>query len=75
MEKYAIDTREIVPVNGTKLHIRIRSRNADNPVVLFLHGGPGVCDRHWVLKYQSALADVCTMVCFDQRGSGKSCRS
>ncbi|MEG1706303.1 MAG: alpha/beta hydrolase, partial [Clostridia bacterium] len=26
----------------------------------------------WVLKYQSSLADVCTMVCWDQRGSGKS---
>ncbi len=72
MKKYAIDTKEAVEINGTKLHIRIRSNNADNPLVLFLHGGPGVCDRHWVLKYQSGLADVCTMVCFDQRGSGKS---
>lgn len=71
-QKYAIDTKEIVPINGSNLHIRIRSENADNPVVLFLHGGPGVCDRHWVLKYQSGLADVCTMVCWDQRGSGKS---
>jgi len=71
-QKYAIDTKEAVPINGTNLHIRIRSGNADNPVVLFLHGGPGVCDRHWVLKYQSGLADVCTMVCWDQRGSGKS---
>lgn len=69
---YTIDTREAIEVNGTRLHIRIRSCDADKPVVLFLHGGPGVCDRHWVLKYQSALAEVCTMVCCDQRGSGKS---
>ncbi len=71
-QTYAIDTREVVEINGAKLHIRIRSCNVDNPVVLFLHGGPGVCDRHWVLKYQSDLAKDCTMVCCDQRASGKS---
>ena len=72
MGKYALDTKETVSINGTKLHIRIRGTNPSNPVVLFLHGGPGVCDRHWVLKYQFGLAEVCTMVCCDQRGSGKS---
>ena len=71
-KQYALDTREAVPINGTQLHIRIRSCDPEKPVVLFLHGGPGVCDRHWVLKEQSGLAEICTMVCCDQRGSGKS---
>lgn len=69
---YPIDTCEFVPINGTRLNVRIRGTKETNPVLLFLHGGPGICDRHWVLKYQSGLADVCTMVCYDQRGSGKS---
>ena len=71
-QAYVLDTKEVVAVNGTNLHIRLRSCDIRNPVVLFLHGGPGVCDRHWVLKYQSPLAEKCTMVCCDQRASGKS---
>lgn len=69
---YPIDWCEFVPINGTKLNVRVRGTSEENPVLLFLHGGPGVCDRHWVLKDQSGLSDVCTLVCYDQRGAGKS---
>lgn len=71
-QKYSIDAREVVTLGGAPQHIRIRGTREDNPVLLFLHGGPGVCDRHWVLEHQSGLADVCTLVCYDQRGAGKS---
>ena len=72
MGKYPVDYKEIVTLGGAKQHIRVRGTDASNPLLLFLHGGPGVSDRHWVLRYQSNLAEVCTMVCWDQRGSGKS---
>ena len=72
-KKYAIDYSEFITVNGDRQNIRVRSQSADLPVLLFLHGGPGVCDRNWVMKYQSDLSEVCTMVCWDQRASGKSC--
>lgn len=72
-KKYAIDYSEFIAVNGDRQNIRVRSQSADLPVLLFLHGGPGVCDRNWVMKYQSDLSEVCTMVCWDQRASGKSC--
>jgi len=71
-QPYPLDYKEIVTLGGARQHIRIRGTNASNPLLLFLHGGPGVSDRHWVLKEQSHLADVCTLVCWDQRGSGKS---
>lgn len=71
-QSYTTDYKEIVTLGGAPSHIRVRGTNDENPLLLFLHGGPGVSDRHWVLKYQSGLADVCTMVCWDQRGSGKS---
>ena len=32
---------EQVPVNDTRQWILIRSESATNPVVLFVHGGPG----------------------------------
>ena len=52
-KKYAIDYSEFITVNGDRQNIRVRSQSADLPVLLFLHGGPGVCDRNWVMKYQS----------------------
>lgn len=69
-ETYAIDIRETVEINGAGQSLRIRGASAENPVVLFLHGGPGVADRHWVLKNQSRLASACTLACWDQRGAG-----
>ncbi len=71
-KNYPIDEHLQVPVNGTTLDFRIRGTNAANPVLLFLHGGPGVCDRHFILRDQAPLTDACTLVCFDQRGAGKS---
>jgi pimeloyl-ACP methyl ester carboxylesterase len=72
MKSYALDYKEVVMLEGVPQHIRVRGVCASNPVLLFLHGGPGGPDRHWVMKCQSGLADTFTLVCWDQRGSGKS---
>jgi len=69
---YNLDYEELVTLGNLPQNIRVRGTTAENPLLLFLHGGPGGSDRHWVLKDQSGLADVCTLVCWDQRGSGKS---
>lgn len=69
---YPIECKETVEINGSRQNIRIRGTDPSNPILLFLHGGPGICDRHTVLKYQSELADICTVVCWDQRGAGLS---
>ena len=50
MDNYRCDYSEWVQVNGDRQNIRVRSQDESNPVILFVHGGPGVCDRHWVLK-------------------------
>ncbi len=70
--EYALDVKESLDIGGVKQHIRIRTTDEKLPVVLFLHGGPGICDRHWVLKNQSDLASAATIVCWDQRGAGLS---
>lgn len=69
---YAVDRSERVILDGDEQFIRIRAAKEGLPLILFLHGGPGVCDRHLVLGAQSSLAEEYTMVCWDQRGSGKS---
>ncbi len=73
--KYALDERLYIDVNGDRQHIHIRSNVPDGEVLLFVHGGPGVCDRSWVMPKQSPwLADKCVMVCWDQRMAGKNYR-
>lgn len=74
MSDYAMDFSEWVDIRGDRQNIRVRSMSADAPVLLMLHGGPGICDRHEVLEHQSALASDFTLVMWDQRGSGKSFR-
>ncbi len=72
--EYEIDEKKVLALDGAPIHVRIRTTDKNLPILLFLHGGPGVCDRHWVLKYQSALAETATMICYDQRGAGLSYR-
>lgn len=71
-QQFPMDEHLKLALNGTTLDFRIRGTGEKNPVLLFLHGGPGVCDRHFVLADQAPLTDICTLVCFDQRGAGKS---
>lgn len=71
-DRWKIDRQLFITVNGDRQNIRIRAAEEGLTPILFVHGGPGVCDRHLVLKNQSALAEKYTLVCWDQRGSGKS---
>ena len=61
-----IDYTEWVKLNGDKQNIRVYTYDKNAPVLLFLHGGPGVCDRHWVIHYQKKLAENYTMVLWEQ---------
>lgn len=72
MAEYELDYSEFIEVNDDRQNIRVRAAKKGLPVVLFLHGGPGVCDRHQIIGNHSALAEKFTLVCWDQRGSGKS---
>lgn len=70
MKKYLIDTAEKIDINGQSYYLRFRSQDASNPVVLFLHGGCGAADRPFIMKWNSPLAEKCTLVAWDQRGAG-----
>lgn len=67
-----LDQKQMVVLGGLPQKIHIKSENETNPVLLFLHGGPGVCNRHTIMKDHADLAKVFTMVAWDQRGSGGS---
>ena len=68
--KYALDEKICINYNDNKYYLRIRTMDINNPVVLFLHGGPGTPDRAQTMHYQYPLADNFTLVAFDQLGAG-----
>ena len=61
-----------VNINGTKQFVTIRGRDRRNPVLLWLHGGPGSTSMPFYMYYNASLEDQFTVVYWDQRGSGKS---
>lgn len=50
----------------------IRGCDRNNPVLLFVHGGPCWSEIPYVVKYQKEWEEKFTIVHYDQRGSGKS---
>jgi pimeloyl-ACP methyl ester carboxylesterase len=52
----------------------IKSRDLSNPVLLFVHGGPGMPEYFLTEDYPTGLEDYFTVVWWDQRGAGLSYR-
>lgn len=65
---------ELVEVNlgGHPQWIQVRGTNRDNPVMLYLSGGPGQSDLAYSRVLLEPLLDQVTIVGWDQRGTGKS---
>jgi pimeloyl-ACP methyl ester carboxylesterase len=67
-----IDEARYVQVGGIDQYISIRGEDRDNPVILFLHGGPGDATNPWgYLAFRSWLKHF-TVVQWDQRGAGRT---
>lgn len=67
-----IDEKLKVELNGLKQAIHIKGNDINNPVLLCLHGGPGVANRHSVINDITDLFDDFTIVAWDQRGTAGS---
>ncbi|WP_348269173.1 alpha/beta hydrolase [Edaphobacter paludis] len=65
---------ELLPVqiNGITQWLSIRGRDRRNPILLFLHGGPGSPTMPADYTFQSPWEDYFTVVQWDQRGAGKT---
>ena len=63
---------EVVNIGGVEQCIIMRGVDVENPVLLYIHGGPGIPDTPMVIKYNSDLESDFVVVNWDQRGTGKS---
>jgi pimeloyl-ACP methyl ester carboxylesterase len=61
-----------IDINGVEQGMFIKSRDITNPVLLFLHGGPGMPEYYLTQTYPTGLEDHFTVVWWEQRGSGLS---
>ena len=69
----ALTSLEEVSLGGVDQWILIRAADASQPVLLFLHGGPGGAVMPWVdLFHTPLLEENFIVVHWDQRGAGKS---
>lgn len=59
-------------IGGIDQWISIRGQDRDNPVILFVHGGPATPTIPSLWQFQRPLEDYFTMVNYDQRGAGKT---
>jgi pimeloyl-ACP methyl ester carboxylesterase len=71
-EKLEIDRLEQVELGGAKQWVLMRSTSSENPVLLYLHGGPGFAMIPYSHRYSAELEKNFIVVHWDQRGSGKS---
>jgi pimeloyl-ACP methyl ester carboxylesterase len=67
-----VQAMQKVRINNTDQWIFLSGARADNPVVLWLDGGPGGSEVGWVRGYLGPLHANFTVVCWDQRGTAKS---
>lgn len=70
--KGGINETKYVEVNGQEMWISIYGKDINNPVLLYLHGGPGYATSYVDYAILDKLADDYTIVNWDQRSCGKT---
>ena len=66
-----IDEIGYVSLGGIDQWVAIQGEDRANPVILYLHGGPGEAQSPFLDMFKTWLADF-TVVNWDQRGAGKT---
>ena len=66
-----IDEAMFVEAGGIEHWVAIRGENADNPIILFVHGGPAEPHSYFPKSYQPWEKHF-TVVQWDQRGTGRT---
>ncbi len=67
-----IEVRQAVKIGGIPQWITVRGKDRNNPLLLYVHGGPGDAMMGASWTFQRPWEDYFTVVQWDQRGSGKT---
>jgi pimeloyl-ACP methyl ester carboxylesterase len=67
-----INSLESVRIGGIDQWIEVRGRNVNNPILLVIHGGPGIAFMPLARSFQGPWESRFAVVEWDQRGAGKT---
>lgn len=59
-------------IGGVDQWLSVRGQDRDNPMILFVHGGPASPVTPTMWQFQRPIEEYFTVVNWDQRGAGKS---
>ena len=59
-------------LGGARQVVNVRGADRTNPILLFIHGGPGAVEMPIAWSFQRPWEDFFTVVHWDQRGAGRS---
>lgn len=68
----SISEKTFVNIGGAEQGMFIKGKNTDNPVLLFLHGGPGMPTYFLSKQYPAGLEDNFVVCYWEQRDAGIS---
>lgn len=72
MLKNGIDEGCYVTLGNQEQYILMRGMDKDNPVIIYLHGGPSSPDTYVTYGFSDYLIDDYTIIAWDQRGCGRT---
>lgn len=70
--KNSVQESLFLDINGMKQYVQIRGENVENPVMIFVHGGPASPMGYVSAYYQKELESSLTIINYDQRGCGRT---
>lgn len=68
----AIDETFVATLGGARQVVNVRGSNRDNPILIYVHGGPGAVEMPIAWSFQRPWEDYFTVVQWDQRAAGRS---
>ncbi|MBS1793016.1 MAG: alpha/beta hydrolase [Acidobacteria bacterium] len=67
-----VDEKLFIELGDERQHVEMRGESDGNPVLLFIHGGPGWPETPQLRYFNADLTKAFTLVAWEQRGAGKS---
>lgn len=67
-----VSSLEYLQLNGVRQYLSIQGNNIQNPVIFYIHGGPGIPEMPLIKYYNHHLEKKFTIVYWEQRGAGIS---
>ena len=68
----SISEKTFIKIGGVQQGMIIKSKNINNPILLYVHGGPAFPNYFLIDKYKPGLEDYFTVCYWEQRGGGLS---